>query len=67
MRCYVASLCILPGFNTSCLLLATSAAAQTYKLIDLGGFSGDDRSTANSIHDAGVCTQSSTASTSGRT
>jgi hypothetical protein len=36
MLCSFASLCPLPVFNISCLLPATSAAAQTYKVIDLG-------------------------------
>jgi hypothetical protein len=54
MRCTFASLCLLPVFNISCLLLATSAAAQTYKVVDLGTFSDDDRSAANSINHAGV-------------
>jgi hypothetical protein len=53
MRCSFASLCLLPVSNICCLLLATSAPAQTYKVIDLGTFSGDDRSAAKSINDAG--------------
>jgi probable HAF family extracellular repeat protein len=54
MRRSFASLCLLPVLTLSCLLLATSSAvAQTYKVIDLGLFSGDDRSAANSINDAG--------------
>ncbi len=49
-----ASLCLLPALNLSCLLLAApSAVAQTYKVINLGTFSGDYRSVGNSIDDAG--------------